>query len=67
MFVKDVIHNKTDDIMDVIVVNAMSCGANIGGTCAAGGNQGAGGGGSGTGGTVTAGGAGFAPVRLVHP
>jgi len=67
MFVKDVIHNKTDDIMDVIVVNAMSCGANTGGTCGPGGNQGAGGGGSGTGGTVTAGGAGFAPVRLVHP
>jgi len=67
MFIQDVLHNSTDDIIDVIVLNAMSCGANTGGTCAPGGNQGAGGGGSGTGGTVTAGGAGFVPVRLVHP
>ena len=61
MFVQDVLHSGTDDKIDVIVVNAMSCGANTGGTC------GAGGGGSGTGGTVTAGGAGFYPIRLVHP
>jgi hypothetical protein len=67
MFITDVVHNKTDDIITAIITNAMSCGAGRGGTCAAGGNAGAGGGGTGTGGTVTAGGAGFAPVRLVHP
>jgi Putative Flp pilus-assembly TadE/G-like len=67
MFITDVIHNGTDDIIDAIITNVMSCGANKGGTCATGGNQGAGGGGSGTGGTVTAGGAGFVPIRLVHP
>jgi len=67
MFITDVIHNGTDDIIDAIIINVMSCGANKGGTCATGGNQGAGGGGSGTGGTVTAGGAGFVPIRLVHP
>jgi hypothetical protein len=67
MFITDVIHNGTDDIIDAIITNVMSCGAATGGTCAAGGNAGAGGGGSGSTGTVTAGGAGFAPVRLVHP
>jgi hypothetical protein len=67
MFVTDVIHAGKDDIINAIVTNLMSCGSGSGGTCAAGGNQGAGGGGSGTGGTVTAGGAGFAPIRLVHP
>jgi Putative Flp pilus-assembly TadE/G-like len=67
MFITDVIHNGTDDIIDAIITNVMSCGASTGGTCATGGNQGAGGGGSGTGGTVTAGGAGFVPIRLVHP
>jgi hypothetical protein len=67
MFITDVTHQGQDDIVTAIIINIMSCGANLGGTCGAGGNQGAGGGGSGTGGTVTAGGAGFAPVRLVHP
>jgi hypothetical protein len=61
MFITDVTHNGPDDIIDAIVINVMSCGANTGGTCAPGG------GGSGTSGTVTAGGAGFAPIRLVHP
>ena len=67
MFITDVQHNATDDIINGIVINVMSCGANLGGSCGTGGNQGAGGGGSGTGGTVTGGGAGFVPVRLVHP
>jgi putative Flp pilus-assembly TadE/G-like protein len=67
MFITDVNHQGPDDIINGIITNVMSCGANTGGTCATGGNAGAGGGGSGTGGTVTAGGAGFAPVRLVHP
>ncbi|SRR5713226_4377399 len=67
MFIKDIIHSATDDMIDAIVIQAMSCGANTGGSCGTGGNAGAGGGGSGTGGTVTAGGAGFIPVRLVHP
>jgi hypothetical protein len=67
MFITDVKHNGTDDIINAIIVNVMSCGAAKGGSCAAGGNAGAGGGGSGTSGTVTAGGAGFVPIRLVHP
>jgi Flp pilus assembly protein TadG len=67
MFITDVQHQGQDDIITAIIINIMSCGANIGGTCSSSGNQGAGGGGSGTSGTVTAGGAGFAPVRLVHP
>lgn len=67
MFITDVQHNGPDDIINGIITNVMSCGANVGGTCGTGGNQGAGGGGSGTSGTVTAGGAGFVPVRLVHP
>ncbi len=67
MFITDVQHTGPDDIITAIIINIMSCGAGIGGTCGPGGNQGAGGGGSGTGGTVTAGGAGFVPVRLVHP
>jgi Flp pilus assembly protein TadG len=61
MFITDVQHNGPDDIITGIITNVMSCGAGIGGTCAPGG------GGSGTTGTVTAGGAGFAPIRLVHP
>ena len=67
MFITDVQHSGTDDIISGIIRNVMSCGANVGGTCGPGGNQGAGGGGSGTSGTVTAGGAGFYPIRLVHP
>ena len=67
MFITEVQHNKTDDIITAIITNVMSCGAATGGTCATGGNAGAGGGGSGTSGTVTAGGAGFVPIRLVHP
>jgi hypothetical protein len=67
MFITDVKHTGTDDIINGIITNVMSCGAGTGGTCGTGGNAGAGGGGSGTGGTVTAGGAGFAPIRLVHP
>ena len=66
MFIKDVVHTGSDDMIDAIIIQAMSCGANKGGTCATGGNAGAGGGGSGTSGTVTAGGAGFIPVRLVQ-
>jgi hypothetical protein len=56
-----------DDFICAVVVNVSSCGSATGGSCGSGGNTGAGGGGSGTGGTVTAGGAGFIPVRLVHP
>lgn len=67
MFVTQVTHQGNDDIVTAIITNVMSCGAARGGTCGAGGNAGAGGGGSGTGGTVTAGGAGFVPIRLVHP
>lgn len=61
MFITDVQHQGSDDIINGIITNVMSCGAGIGGTCAPGG------GGSGASGTVTAGGAGFAPIRLVHP
>jgi hypothetical protein len=61
MFITDVQHQGQDDIVTGIITNVMSCGAGRGGTCAPGG------GGSGTSGTVTAGGAGFAPIRLVHP
>jgi hypothetical protein len=67
MFITEVQHNKTDDFITAIITNVMSCGSATGGTCAAGGNAGAGGGGSGTSGTVTAGGSGFVPIRLVHP
>jgi len=56
MFIQDAIHNGTDDLIDAIVINATSCGANLGGTCGAGG-----------GGTTTGGGAAFVPIRLVHP
>lgn len=62
MFIQDVIHSATDDMIDAIIIQVMSCGANAGGNCGAG----AGGGGNPPGG-VTAGGAGFIPVRLVHP
>jgi Putative Flp pilus-assembly TadE/G-like len=63
-FIKDVAHHgsgggQTDDI-DTIIMNVTTCGAG-GGTCGAGGS------GQGTGGTVAGGGAGFVPVRLVHP
>jgi hypothetical protein len=63
-FIKDVAHHgsgggQTDDI-DAIIMNVTTCGAG-GGTCGAGGS------GQGTGGTVAGGGAGFVPVRLVHP
>ncbi len=67
MFIQDVTHSATTDNIDAIILNVSSCGAQKGGVCGNGNNQGAGGGGSGTPGTVTGGGIGFLPVRLVHP
>ena len=57
LFIKDVAHHgsglgQTDDV-DAIIMNVTTCGA--------------GGSGQGTGGTVAGSGAGFVPVRLVHP
>lgn len=65
LFIEDIQHHggnskaQTDDI-DVLIMNVSSCGAG-GGSCGAGGS------GQGSGGTVAGGGAGFVPVRLVHP
>jgi hypothetical protein len=67
MFIQDANHQGNDDLIDAIVTNVMSCGAGTGGTCGTGGNAGAGGGGNGIAGGVNGGGAGFAPIRLVHP
>ena len=61
IFIKGITHNGKDDFIDAVILNVSSCGVG-GGTCGA-----SGGSGQGNGGTVSGGGAGFIPVRLVHP
>jgi hypothetical protein len=57
VFIQDIVHNGPSDDIDVIVLNASSCGTAGGAAC-----------GSTGGGTVSGGGASFIPVRLVqHP
>ena len=60
LFIQGITHNTGDDFIDAIIMNVSSCGTG-GGTCSAGGS------GQGSHGTVSGGGAGFIPVRLVHP
>jgi hypothetical protein len=60
MFVQTAYRLGGADMVQGVILNVSTCGSG-GGTC------GASGGGSGTGGTVSGGGAGFVPVRLVHP
>jgi hypothetical protein len=60
MFIQMAKHVGNDDQVQAVILNVSTCGSG-GGTC------GASGGGSGTSGTVSGGGAGFVPVRLVHP
>jgi hypothetical protein len=60
MFIQGINHNGTDDFITATIMNVSSCGHG-GGSCGTGGS------GQGSGGAVSGGGAGFIPVRLVHP
>jgi len=60
LFIQGINHNGTDDFITATIMNASSCGHG-GGSCGTGGS------GQGSGGAVSGGGAGFIPVRLVHP
>ena len=63
VFIQDITHSGKDDFIDVIIMNASSCGTQGGSSCGT-----TGGGNTGGGGTVGGGGASFIPVRLVqHP
>jgi hypothetical protein len=60
MFIQGINHQGQDDFITATIMNVSSCGGG-GGSCGTGGN------GQGSGGAVSGGGAGFIPVRLVHP
>jgi hypothetical protein len=62
VFVQFANHQGNDDQIQVVILNVAGCGTIGGPPCGTGG-----GGGSGSGGTVSGGGSGFLPIRLVHP